>query len=143
MVRIIAVVVAVIISGCGGKAAPAPAPANDEATTPAPTPEPEPEAKRSDRQAVELALKIVGEMVEAAANAGAMCAEMGRSLSGLAMANSDVFDQLGAIQQDPERAKVLDEFTAGMENVVTELFNQVSDCTADPGVSAAMEAMSP
>lgn len=133
-----------LLVACGGS--PAPGPQNTEASTPPPAAaaapeEPPTEVQRSDRQAVELALKIVGDMAEAAATASGSCEQMGQSLSSLAIANSDLFARLNAIAGDPRRSTVLDELREGMENAMTELFTRVGDCSADPGVRQAMEAM--
>lgn len=131
-----------LFAACGGS--PPPPPENSEATTPppvAPVEEPPTELERSDRQVVELALKVVGDMVAAAATASGSCEAMGQSLSSLAVANADLFGQLDAISADEQRSAILDEFREGMENAMTELFAHVSECGADPGVRQAMEAM--
>ena len=145
--RALFVVVVAAICSCGGTQRASEPLENSEKTTPPPPPdtsEASPtEVERSDRQAVDLALKVIGEMVEAAATASGNCEQMGQQLSALATANRDLFEQMAAISADEQRAEILVEFREGSENVTTELFVQVESCAADPGVKLALEAMSP
>jgi hypothetical protein len=141
--RLSILAVCAALAACGGPQTPAPE--NTEATTGPPRaaePEPTP-VERTDRETVALAAKIVGEMAEAAANAMGSCPQMGESLSALATANRDLFAELSAIASDEQRAQVMVDHSAGMENALTALFEQIGDCGSDPAVRSAMEAMSP
>lgn len=135
-------VLVVVIGACGGsQAAP---PSNTEATTPPPAEpasEPPTPVQRSDRQAVELAVKIIGEMAQAAVSSAGSCPQMGQALAPLAIANAELFSHLEAITADEQRSAILDEFREGMDSATTELFMQIGECADDPGVRQAIEAM--
>ena len=134
-----ALALVVLSVACGG--APPPGPSNTAETRPPAAPSPEPAAARSDRQAVELAIQLIGEMAEAAARGGGMCDQVGESISAIAVANEDVFARLGAISADPDRARTIEEHRQKLDAAIGALLSGIGDCGGHPAVGAAMESM--
>lgn len=124
-----------LAGACAGS--PPPAPHN----TAAPGPEPPVSAtpdERSDPELVELAIRLIGEMAEAAAASAPACDEVGAAIAAIAGANPDVFIRLDAIA-----APAVEERRAELDAATAALSAQIGGCAGHPSVNSAMEALAP